>query len=254
MLVRILLVFGFCWIGILEAQNNLIIMNETGNEFWLYVNNHKINEDLQSIVKANTIYDDTCHVRVVYADTGLVDFNAKAYLLQNGKGCKDMDFTYSIGFVNKKNTLLFISTNNTSASESKPGEKPGEHIKKVFASIQKQKDDSNRVAENYPAPAPCKNTLDDSSLTMQIRFLKNNHIELNRIKDAKWLISTTCLNVIQTKKVLTVFDYEDSKLKLAEFAYIYLYDKENFMNIESSLKNSVEKAGLKKFYSKKTTK
>ena len=254
MLIRIFLVFSFCMIGIAEAQNNLIMMNETGEQFWLYVNDRKINENQQSIVKATTIYDDTCHVRVVYADTKLVDFNGRVYLLQNGRSCKDLDFTYSIETVKKKQSLKFISINYMTTDNTSPKEKPGDRIKKVFISVQKEKDDSNRLAGKYPDPTPCIRAVKDSLTELQVKYLKNNHIELNRIKDAKWFISNNCLCVAQMQKVLSTFDYEDSKRELAEFAYDYLFDKENFMQLNTLLRYRFEQTRLEDFYNKKKTK
>ena len=107
MFTRILLVIVFCAGPLLKAQNNLILLTESGENFWLYINGQKINDSVQSIVKATKIWDDTCGVRVVYANKNLTDFNAKVYLLQNGRSCKDLEFTYSIEKVKGKYALKF---------------------------------------------------------------------------------------------------------------------------------------------------
>ena len=254
MFIRILLVFGFCIGGVLEAQNNLVILSEKGDAFWLYVNELKINDSVQSIVKATAIYEDTCHVKVVYVDKKLSDFNGRVYLLQNGKSCKNIDFTYSVETVKKKKELRFISTNYTVSDISSPVEKPGEHIKKTLTLLQKQKDDSNRLAERYPTPVPCKNKTQDTLVTLQIKILKDNHIAFNRVKDAKWFISHACLSVSQAQKLLAVFDREDDKLEVAEFAYTYLYDSDNFIQLKQAFERSYQQEELNTFYQKKTSK
>ena len=254
MFARIFLVISFCTTGVLNAQNNLIILNENGEQFHLYVNDHKINDSAQSIVKAVKIIKDTCNIKVVYTDKKLADFNAKAYLLQYGNSCKNLEFTYTIETIKGKPTLKFISTNLISEDTTSKQKHASIRVSDFFTSHQKEKDDKNRLTENYPAPEKCLLTIGDSLLERQIKILQNNHIELNRAKDAKWFISNNCLNVSQAEKIFTLFDYEDSKLKLAEFGYDYFIDKENFMNILNSLKYKTEKEELKKFYSKKTTK
>jgi len=87
-----------------------------------------------------------------------------------------------------------------------------------------------------------------------LEFLKTNHIETNRVKDAKWLISNNCFSVAQFEKILAAFDYDDSKFKLATFGYDYIINKENFLNLMPSFYHKTEKEELKKFYNEKTTK
>jgi hypothetical protein len=254
MLARIFLVISFCVTGLLNAQNNLIILNEKGAQFYLYLNEQKINDSAQSIVKASKIWDDTCTIKVVYLDKQKTDFSSKTYFLQNGKSCKNLEFTYAIETVKGKPILKFISTNVISEDTTTKQKQASVRVSDFFTSHQKEKDDKNRLIGNYPPPTPCTKAVGDSLLEGQIKIFKNNHIELNRIKDAKWFISNTCLNVSQIEKIFTVFDYEDSKLQLAKFGYDYFIDKENLLNILNLLKYKTEKEELKKFYLAKTTK
>src|ERR1035437_768147 len=50
------------------AQNNLIILDETGQTFFLFVNDKQINDSAQSEVQATKIYDDTCSIKVLFHD------------------------------------------------------------------------------------------------------------------------------------------------------------------------------------------
>jgi len=254
MFVRIFLVISFCVIGLLNAQNNLIVLNENGEPFYLYVNDYKINDSLQSIVKAVKIVKDTCYIKVVYTDKKIVDFNAKVYLLQYGNSCKNLEFTYTIETIKGKPTLKFISTNLITEDTTSKQKHASIRVSDFFTSHQKEKEDKNRLTENYPSPTLCKKAVGDSLLERQIKIFENNHIELNRVKDAKWFISNNCLSISQIEKIFALFDYEDSKIQLAEFGYDYFIDKENFLNFLNSLKYKTEKEELKKFYAKKITK
>jgi len=253
MFARIFLVISFCITGLLKAQNNLIILSENGEPFYLYVNEHKINDSAQSIVKASKISKDTCHVKVAYADKKLTDFNATAYLFQYGNSCKNLEFTYTVQTVKGKTNLKFISTNLISEDTSGKQKHAAARVSDFLTLQQKEKDDKNRLLENYPPPAPCLKAIGDSLLEKQLKYLQDNHIELNRVKDAKWFISNHCMSVDQLIRVLGFFDYEDSKVKLAEFGYDYVTDKEAFLNTLNACKYKTEKEELKKFYAKKTT-
>jgi hypothetical protein len=254
MFIRILLVLAFCLSGLLKAQNNLILLSENAAPFWLYINEQKINDSAQSIVKATKIWDDTCRVKVIYADKNLTDFSARAYFLQNGRSCKNLEFTYSVEKVKGKNVLKFISTNLILADSTNTTKQLAARVKDFAISQQKEQNAKNKLAGNYPPPTPCTKNMNDSLLEKEIKTLKDNHIERYRIKDAQWLISNNCLSVVQTEKILSAFDYDDAKLTVAEFAYDYITDKENFMNLLTSFRNKTEKEQLKTFYSTKTTK
>ncbi len=248
---RILLVLSFCLVGILKAQNNLTIVSENGEPFWLYLNEHKLNDSAQVIVTATEVKIDTCTIRVTYTNSKISNITAKVYLLQRGRSCKNLSFMYTIVTEKGKPILKYISTSDIITDSTEVKKSPSEYINSVFISVKKQEDDKNRLEENYPSPTLCAKIINDSLLEKQIASLKDNHIELNRVKDAKWFISNTCLSVVQTQKILTAFDYEDSKLDLAEFAYNYLYDKDNFMRFLKSLKHKTDLSKLEKFYDNK---
>lgn len=48
---------------------------------------------------------------------------------------------------------------------------------------------------------------------------------------AKQIVSSNCLTAMQTKEIARIFDFEDTKLKFAKFAYSYCYDPENYWQI-----------------------
>ncbi|HXU26770.1 MAG TPA: DUF4476 domain-containing protein [Bacteroidia bacterium] len=254
MFIRILLVLSFCISGLLKAQNSLVLLTESGEKFWLYLNDQKINDSAQSIVKATKIWDDTCRLKVVYADKKLADFSATAYFLNHGRNCKDLEFTYTVEKIKDKYALTFVSTNLINTDSTSTHKQLSARVTNFAVSQKKEQDAANKLAENYPPPALCTKTISDSLLQIEIKKLKDDHIERYRIKDAKWLISKTCLSIAQTEKILSVFDYDDAKLILAEFGYDYVVDKENFMALEKSLRHKYEIEELKKFYIDKTTK
>ena len=251
MSVRILLVLSFCLTGILKAQNDLTIVSENGEPFWLYLNGQKVNDSAQAIVTAAEVKRDTCGIRVTYLNPNVSTFGAKVYLLQRGKSCKNLSFRYAIGTIKGKTALKYISTDYIMTGTADANKKPSEYINGVFTSVKQQEDAKNRLAEKYPAPVVCSETINDSLLQKHINILKKNHIERARSKDAKWFISHNCLSVSQIKKLIAIFDYEEFKYSLLEFLYDYLYDKDNFLQLADMLNYGFDKEKIKKFYDNK---
>jgi hypothetical protein len=235
----------------IKAQNNLIIVSANGKPFFLFVNNKKVNDSLQSLVKCEKIISDTCLVQIKYTTSNNFELSEKVLLLQNGKHCQDIDFTYAIETLKGKNTIKFISTNNTYSDTLSKHRNISRLVEKYKTDIEKQLEYNDRVAEKYPSPQECSKNISDSLLEIQVNVLKENHIKINRMKDAKWFITHNCLNISQFEKVLLTFDDERSKETLAEFGYDYVTDKNNFLNLTRAFNFRSEQEQLKMFYNKK---
>ncbi len=236
------------------AQNNLIVLSENGQKFLLFVDDKQINDSAQANVKVRKIYDDTCRIKVVFLDKSISDFSAKVFLIQNGKPISKRDFTYSISDKNGKRQLSFISVNDTHSDTTVKAQSPETKINSIFIALHKQKNEQDKLNEIYPPPSVCIKAISDSLLKINLQLLKDNHTELNRMKDAKWFVSHNCINALQLKMLLSVFDYRLSKVKIAEFSYDYIEDHRNFLQVIDAVEFITEKQELKKFYDKRIEK
>jgi hypothetical protein len=254
MIVRLFFICCFLRICIASAQNNLIVIDENGQKFFLFVNDQQINDSAQSTVEAMKTYDDSCRIKAVFADKKIPDFESKVYLLENDKPVQNRDFTYSISQKRDKMKLKYISVNNSQSDTTAKPQSPEKKIATIFLNKEKAEEAQDRVNEKYPPPGPCENPVNDSALSKQIGQFRDEHIELNRIKDMKWFISHHCILPVQARKILELLYYERDKVKVAEFYYDYMPDKANFPELYSVLRYETEVQDLKKFYSKKTAK
>jgi hypothetical protein len=236
------------------AQNNLIVLTENGNLFTLYVNDIKINDSIQSQVTAAKLFDDTCTVKMQFADKNISTFGAKIFLTVGGKIVSKKEFTYSLSEEKGKRKLNFISVNYIQSDTTAKQQAPELKIKKIFIDQQKQKDEQNRLNEIYPPPSTCKNVISDSLLQVQLKLLRDEHFEINRVKDGKWFVSNYCINAKQLTLLLDVFDRRDSKVKIAEFAYDYMEDPRNFLEAVKNVGFETEKDELKNFFNKRIEK
>lgn len=236
--------------GKICAQNNLIVLTEKGALFTLFVNDKQVNDSAQSVVESDQLFDDTCAIRMVFADKNISTFGGTVFLTEGGKTVSNCEFTYSLAETNGKRHLKFVSLIHLPVDSTKKRQSPEAKIKKEFEDVKKAEAEKNRLAENYPAPQNCPAVISDSALTLAIKKLRDNHIEINRLKDAKWFISNNCIDTKQLTQLMGAFDRQDSKLRIAEFAFPYLQDHRNFLEAKSALKYPDDQEELEKFYHK----
>jgi len=252
--LRLAVVFFIFISSLSTAQNNLIILDENGQEFFLFIDGKQINDSVQAEVQATNIYDDTCNVKILFHDTTIPSFSAKVFLELNAKSVSKRDFTYSISHEKGKEKLNFISVNYSQSDTTAKAQSPEAKIKSIFIAQAKQKEEQDRLNEIYPSPSPCIKIISDSLLQKNLKLLRDNHVDLIRMKDAKWFVSHNCINTVQLKKLISVFDYRNSKVKIAEFAYDYIEDHRNFLKVVDAMEFNSEKEELKKFYNKRIEK
>lgn len=237
-----------------RAQNDLIVLTESGAFFTLFVDDSRINDSAQSIVLARSVYHDTCTLKLVFADAKLAPFSGKIYLREKGRHVKGREFTYSLAEEKGKRSLRFISVNNILSDTSRKSYPPEEKIRAIFEQLARQRAEYQRANEIYPEPANCTQAISDSLFARNLQLLRDNHIELMRVKDAKWFISNNCLTTKQMLSVLENFNHAETRLALAKFSYGYLYNNRDFLELLPAMKYAQDKEELQKFFNKRIEK
>lgn len=236
------------------AQNDLIVLTESGAFFTLFVNGEQVNDSAQSLVLARGIASDSCAVKLEFSDKTLAPYSGHVFLREKGKEVRGREFTYSLADDKGKRRLRYISVNSVIAGQGTSSLPPEARIRMIFEQLEKQRNAHDRANELYPPPANCIQVATDSTLARGLKELRDNHIELNRVKDAKWFISHTCLDTKQMLQVLEVFHRQDSKVQIAKFAYDYLNNSRDFLELQKSLKYDSDKDELKMFFLKRVEK
>lgn len=72
--------------------------------------------------------------------------------------------------------------------------------------------------------------------------IKNQSFDDTRASIAKQVIQANCMSTAQVKEILTLFSFEETKLDIAKFAYLYTCDRNRYYEINSvfSFSSSVE--------------
>lgn len=86
----------------------------------------------------------------------------------------------------------------------------------------------------YNGPIGCSHPMlpDDFNLVKQ--SIKSKDFEDSKITIAKQVIDSNCLLSSQVKEIMLLFDFEDTRLELAKYAYGYTYDIGNYYQLNDA--------------------
>lgn len=89
---------------------------------------------------------------------------------------------------------------------------------------------NNVVIIEEPACMPMESNLFQSALSS----IENQSFSDSRLSQAKEITQANCLSAAQIKAICKVFDFEDSKLDYAMFAYDFCFDRNNYWQINDA--------------------
>jgi len=102
------------------------------------------------------------------------------------------------------------------------------------------------VPDLSPTPL-CTTPLKDIEITNLKSFLGKEEFENRKLQAAKQLISGKCLNFNQLKEVMSLFEFEKSKLDLAKFGYHYVQDIDNYTVVQETFEFGESNSDWKKY-------
>ena len=84
-------------------------------------------------------------------------------------------------------------------------------------------------------PAGCINSypMNPGNFSSALNTIKNQGFEESKLKTAKQIASSNCLNTNQITQICQAFGFEESKLDFAKFAYDYCTDPKNYFKINN---------------------
>lgn len=97
---------------------------------------------------------------------------------------------------------------------------------------------------NTPRQRGCdgRYAMSPTNFNNALAVIKKQGFDDTRLKTAKQIASSNCLNVNQIMQIAKIFGFEDSKLDFAKFAYDYCVEPRNYFNLNSifSFSSNVE--------------
>ncbi len=116
--------------------------------------------------------------------------------------------------------------------------------------------DENAQATNVLPPPPamqytnCPDPVDPAEFNAFLLTLKNKPFDDTKKTIIKQFIKSSCVSSSQLSLILGELDYESSKLEVAKFAYLYIYDPENYYLINNAFEFSSSVEELNQYIEK----
>jgi hypothetical protein len=99
----------------------------------------------------------------------------------------------------------------------------------------------------YNGPVGCSMPMSNANFSAVKQSIKDADFENTKLSTAKTIIATNCLTTDQVVEVLKMFDFEDTRLQFAKFAYSKTYDKGNYIKINTVFDFDSSKETMNKF-------
>ncbi|HNS13219.1 MAG TPA: DUF4476 domain-containing protein [Bacteroidia bacterium] len=96
--------------------------------------------------------------------------------------------------------------------------------------------------QDYNGPVGCPHPMNPSDFTDMKKTISSKDFESTRLSIAKQVLQNNCLFSDQVSEILTLFDFENTKLEFAKYAYAYTYDLGNYFKVSNAFEfeSSVE--------------
>jgi len=99
----------------------------------------------------------------------------------------------------------------------------------------------------YTGPLGCAKPMDNAGFTAAKSSIEDADFESTKMSTAKTITGSNCLTTEQVVAICSLFDFENSKLEFAKFAYTKTYDKGNYFKVNKVFEFDSSKEELNKF-------
>ncbi len=250
-------VLGFVMTANLQAQllRNLVLTSGNNESFVLYVNQNQINHQALGEVRVTglvenfydiTIYTDRTN-RVLRANLYVPPLSEVVYTffppsLQNAQG----EFVISQliptqeGVVGQSGSFVFGETGlPTGANTGQINININNTVDTNIVTVEETEVIPDVVVQEvvyvdgYTGEIGCQPPLSQSRFNSMLNTIDDQSFASSKKRIAKQIISNNCMVVGDLVQILELFTFESDKLEMAKFAYQYIYDIENYYEVNN---------------------
>ena len=98
----------------------------------------------------------------------------------------------------------------------------------------------------YSGRIGCPNPMNDGEFSSVLGSISRNDFENTKLSMAKQIIGSRCVTSAQVRSVMQVFEFENSRLEFAKFAYRNTYDIDNYFMVNDAFEFENSKTDLMK--------
>lgn len=269
----------------LAQTSNLIVFHEDGEEFTMYLNEVKKNDSPSPLVKVTGLSSGVYKMRIEFKTQSLKDIKKPLWLEQ--KGTK---YTYKIAQKNNEEYVISsVGEEPLESSEIQEEDEVAKETGNVQDSVniqmeigetgtdismthgeqttnfnmnvnveessheqeeltettQPEEDDSQNSSGNCAYPM---STIDfrDAKSSIESKDFENSKFSM-----AKRTAKNECLETSQVKEIIQVFDYEDTRLKFAKYAYDYVHNPKKYYKVNDAFEYEMTMEELNEYIDSK---
>ncbi|PLX08366.1 MAG: hypothetical protein C0594_06120 [Marinilabiliales bacterium] len=135
----------------------------------------------------------------------------------------DMNINQSGSTVNSTTTSYSTTTTTTTTStQNQHHLSPAPHVEEVI------------YVPGYAGPVGCPMPMSDYDFSTAKNSIASKSFEDSKLTIAKQIVGSNCLLCSQVKEIMNLFDFEDTKLQFAKFAYDRTYDRGNYYQLNDA--------------------
>ena len=87
---------------------------------------------------------------------------------------------------------------------------------------------------NHVSTGACDYPVSNTEFSDISKSLKSKTFEDSKLTTAKQIAKNKCLLAAQVRDIMEMFDFEDTRLEFAKFAYEYVYDADNYYQVNDA--------------------
>lgn len=237
---KVLFYLLFCGLSVQSQNNSLVIFSESGNPFFLTVNNELINKNAQSNIKVFNFGTGWNHLSIKIPNKEL-SFN-DSILLSNKSKFLNKEFTYVLLDKEGKLALQFKSVSELSGPESPPiPEAPKETVplvdNSIYGNLYQAVNNKPVFYNNYDhETSTCKVNLTDKDIKYALTLFKKANDPETAYRYLNQILEFNCYNTMQLKELLESTPIDMDKLNSAKKYYSHILDQQNTTIILSIFK------------------
>lgn len=119
----------------------------------------------------------------------------------------------------------YTSTTTTTTTSNTPAQHHGHHPHEEVVVV---------YVPGYAGEIGCPVPMSDIDFNEAMKAIESKSFEDSKLTIAKQIIMSNCITSRQVKKIMKLFDFEDSRLEFAKFAYGRTYDQGNYFLINDA--------------------
>jgi len=103
------------------------------------------------------------------------------------------------------------------------------------------------VMNGYGGPIGCPWPMEEQDFYQAKQTIASKSFEDSKLQIAKQIISSNCLFADQIRDIMTLFEFEDSRLEFAKFSYARTYDQGNYFKVNDAFEFEISIEELNEF-------